>query len=59
MADAADRLAGPQAGARYAHLRIAVIVPCYNEAVAIAKVVEDFSTALPAAIICEIGRAHV
>jgi len=30
-------------------LRIAVIVPCYNEAAAIAKVVNDFRAALPAA----------
>jgi glycosyltransferase involved in cell wall biosynthesis len=28
-------------------MRIAVLVPCYNEAVAIAKVVEDFRGALP------------
>jgi len=34
-------------------VRIAVIVPCYNEAVAIAKVVRDFARALPAA------RIHV
>jgi glycosyltransferase involved in cell wall biosynthesis len=31
--------------------RIAVIVPCYNEEVAIAKVVEDFRRALPGAVI--------
>ena len=31
--------------------RIAVLVPCYNEEVAIAKVVEDFRQALPGAII--------
>lgn len=32
--------------------RIAVIVPCYNEAVTIAKVIEDFRRALPQAEIC-------
>lgn len=32
--------------------RIAVLVPCYNEAVTVAKVVEDFRAALPAAEIC-------
>ncbi len=31
--------------------RIAVIVPCYNEAIAIAKVVADFRAALPEAVI--------
>jgi Glycosyl transferase family 2 len=29
--------------------RVAVLIPCYNEAVTIAKVVRDFSTALPSA----------
>jgi glycosyltransferase involved in cell wall biosynthesis len=29
--------------------RIAVLVPCYNEAITIAKVIEDFRAALPAA----------
>jgi len=32
-------------------MRIAVILPCYNEAVAIAKVVADFRAALPDAVI--------
>lgn len=32
-------------------LRIAVAIPCYNEAVTIAKVVQDFQAALPAAAI--------
>lgn len=32
--------------------RIAVLVPCYNEAVTVAKVVEDFRAALPGAEIC-------
>ena len=31
--------------------RIAVLVPCYNEEVAIAKVIEDFRRALPGAVI--------
>ena len=34
-----------------ARLKIAVLVPCYNEAVSIAKVVTDFRAALPAATI--------
>jgi glycosyltransferase involved in cell wall biosynthesis len=29
--------------------RVAVIIPCYNEAAAIGKVVRDFRAALPAA----------
>ena len=29
--------------------RIAVLVPCYNEAIAIGKVVDDFRAALPGA----------
>ena len=32
-------------------LRIAVLVPCYNEEVAVAKVVRDFRAALPAATV--------
>lgn len=32
-----------------AGLRIAVLIPCYNEAAAIGRVVKDFRTALPAA----------
>jgi glycosyltransferase involved in cell wall biosynthesis len=32
-------------------LRVAVLVPCYNEEAAIAKVVEDFRAALPDAIV--------
>lgn len=31
--------------------KIAVLVPCYNEAVAVAKVVKDFRAALPGATI--------
>jgi glycosyltransferase involved in cell wall biosynthesis len=33
------------------HLRVAVIVPCYNEELAVAKVVSDFAAALPQATI--------
>ncbi len=35
----------------FAALRIAVLIPCYNEAVAIAKVVADFRAALPRAVL--------
>lgn len=38
------------AGARQAY-RIAVLVPCYNEAMSIAKVVADFKAALPEATV--------
>src|SRR5262245_44376550 len=31
--------------------RIAILIPCLNEAVAIAKVVQDFRAALPSAVI--------
>src|ERR1700733_4590234 len=34
-----------------ARLRIAVLVPCYNEETAVAKVVADFGAALPHAVI--------
>jgi glycosyltransferase involved in cell wall biosynthesis len=44
---AQDRLEPPKT----ARVRIAVLVPCYNEALSIAGVVQDFRTALPAAII--------
>src|SRR4051812_4075483 len=36
---------------RFRALRIAVLIPCYNEEVAIGEVVRDFSTALPSAAI--------
>ncbi len=45
--DAATRTAPPRAEAA----RIAVIIPCYNEEVAIPKVVADFRAALPEAAI--------
>ena len=35
-----------------ADLRIAVLVPCYNEEAAVATVVADFRKALPQAAIC-------
>ena len=35
----------------YAHAKIAVTIPCYNEAVTIAKVVRDFTAILPQATI--------
>ena len=41
----------PSAVTETASPRIAVTIPCYNEAVTIAKVVEDFKTALPEAVI--------
>ena len=40
-----------QASNRFGSYKIAVLVPCYNEEATVAKVVEDFRTALPAAII--------
>ncbi|MEM6653180.1 MAG: glycosyltransferase family 2 protein [Pseudomonadota bacterium] len=39
----------PQGKAAIGAERIAVIIPCYNEAVTIAKVIEDFKIALPGA----------
>src|SRR5580698_6945810 len=35
----------------WAGLRVAVVIPCWNEAVAIGRVVSDFRTALPDAAI--------
>jgi glycosyltransferase involved in cell wall biosynthesis len=43
-----DSLSGPRAGTATA-LRIAVLVPCHNEAATIGKVVRDFAAALPGA----------
>ncbi|MEG1561632.1 MAG: glycosyltransferase family 2 protein [Raoultibacter sp.] len=34
-----------------AHEAVAVLIPCYNEAITIAKVIDDFKAALPAATI--------
>ncbi len=39
----------PQTGSETAEPRIAVTIPCYNEAVTIAKVIADFKAALPTA----------
>ena len=49
----ANRSATPPAAksGRFDRYKIAVLVPCYNEEVAIAKVVKDFRAALPAAAI--------
>jgi glycosyltransferase involved in cell wall biosynthesis len=41
----------PRAAAEPAPLRVAVLVPCYNEALAVGKVVTDFRAALPGAAI--------
>ena len=46
-----DRKSVTQPELRTAAPRIAVLVPCYNEEVAIAKVVRDFGSALPEAAI--------
>ncbi|SFO62723.1 Glycosyltransferase involved in cell wall bisynthesis [Variovorax sp. PDC80] len=69
----ADRLASPTAAAALSPLppalRIAAIIPCYNEALAIPKVVADFRADLPEAQIhifdnnstdgtAEVARAH-
>jgi glycosyltransferase involved in cell wall biosynthesis len=43
---------GPQAGRRdLGRYRIAVLIPCYNEEIAVAQVVRDFQVALPAATV--------
>jgi glycosyltransferase involved in cell wall biosynthesis len=39
----------PSDGAKQDVLRLAVLIPCYNEEVAVAKVVTDFKSALPEA----------
>lgn len=46
----AAKSGGPQTGG-FAGYKIAVLVPCYNEAVAVAKVVKDFRAALPDATV--------
>src|ERR1700744_4932223 len=48
-----DRLASqnPAQSAGLSRFDVAVLVPCYNEEAAIAKVVADFRAALPAAVI--------
>jgi glycosyltransferase involved in cell wall biosynthesis len=42
---------GDAAGGTFAGYRVAVLVPCYNEAVTVAQVVRDFATALPDATV--------
>src|SRR5580765_6686050 len=41
----------PRAGQRLAVQSLAVLVPCFNEEAAIAKVIADFRAALPEAVI--------
>lgn len=48
---AADEEAGTSLHASLAQPRIAVLIPCYNEALAIGQVVADFMAALPTATI--------
>jgi hypothetical protein len=48
VVELADELGDPAAGTRR---RIAVLVPCYNEEAAIARVVEDFRAELPDAVV--------
>ena len=38
---------------------IAVLVPCYNEAVAIETVIRDFQAALPSATIYVLSLIHI
>lgn len=46
-----------QAENPFGPMRVAVIVPCYNEAGTIAKVVEDFRNSLPTALIVVLDNA--
>jgi hypothetical protein len=48
-ADAALRAVGQQLHPSLAHVDVAVLIPCYNEAATIADVVKSFRAALPAA----------
>ncbi|HEY7999815.1 MAG TPA: glycosyltransferase [Pseudolabrys sp.] len=50
MAKRTASSAAPKSG-RFGQYRIAVLVPCFNEEVAVAKVVKDFRAALPTAAI--------
>jgi glycosyltransferase involved in cell wall biosynthesis len=50
-APAASASSSPRTTLAAADLTIAVIVPCYNEEVAIPKVVADFRAALPSAVV--------
>jgi glycosyltransferase involved in cell wall biosynthesis len=48
----ADKAAGSTAVAASApHLSLAVVLPCFNEALTIGKVVQDFARALPGAVV--------
>ena len=49
VAEAALHAIGQKLSPELADLDIAVLIPCYNEAVAIAEVVRSFRTALPTA----------
>ena len=51
MATESTTSATADGSARLAGYKIAVLVPCYNEEVAVAKVVEDFRAALPEATV--------
>ena len=51
MSKAEEIVARPDELSRRSGLRVAVLVPCFNEELAIAKVVADFRAALPAAAI--------
>jgi len=47
LADPSHRHATAPRAARFGHVRIAVLVPCYNEAVTVGSVVQGFLAALP------------
>ena len=47
------------AGLDLSDQRVAVLVPCFNEEVAIAKVVADFRAALPEATIYVLSLIHI
>lgn len=50
MIDCTDTLDAPaKPAARFHGLRLAVLVPCYNEALSIGQVIADFRRALPQA----------
>jgi glycosyltransferase involved in cell wall biosynthesis len=46
-----SELAKPASAIASAHLRVAVLIPCHNEALTVAQVITDFRAALPAAAI--------
>jgi glycosyltransferase involved in cell wall biosynthesis len=47
----------PSSGAETRAPRVAVVVPCHNEAATVAKVVHDFRQALPAALVLVVDNA--